>query len=1254
MQHIPPELTSTARMKKCKIPGKQLWIVVLLLSVLHMSGSTKLCVSPASSPHIGSEKRDPQECHTLEEYVTKYNSLIQSNTVLQFLSGTHNLSTTFNITRKLNVSLLGCARDVTIRCTGENSGIIFSNSTENRLTSLKLIGCRAIAPLKYKDRAALIVIDGTNFTLTNVTIQNALNAGILLISINETTFISRLNILNTNFTSEQRRGSEIAYYKKKHTNYKLVIQDSTFADNKCYEANKKNRPQVSGLVIRVSGCNAAINVTRSEFRNNSGTAAGGNLMINMVKIPDISKVSVNLSNLLIIQGNAPKGGGLYLFITKLTKSNSTKSGNFVKSGSPSAEAKSYTIIENVNFTRNVATILGAALYTQLKASPQTANVQHIISVRNCTFDSNKLRSGKKGGIAIHNNYFDIDSYLSQFTPQYMVNLCNCTFQNHSIVTGNNKSGGNSVIFINTHDHFEITDTTITNNSVNAVTAVSSNLVLKGNITLSYNNGSSGGGLLLCEGSTIYLTPNMTMWIHNNHVKYTGGGICVEESCLIDRPKCFFQVTNEIKLNPDLLKTTKIHIYNNKADYGGADIYGGNIDFCYLIDSPEKNRATNQTDEVFGAIFNVSNATVTSPPRQICFCDSNGIDCAKNSTHATAYPGEIFQVSMVLVGQLNGTVPGNVKTSLHEKNVTVQPLVQFIPSKCTPINYTVNGDSGNTTLQIRAQLTRDQSGYERLRQYKEKSLKVTLKSCPVGFDPAKDDENSTACSTCTLHFDDLECHVKRKVFMKRKQGANTWIGFEYEDNTTAGMPTAIKYNENCPFDYCRKEEMKLHLNMSVKAENICANNRTGIMCGTCKELYSSVLGSSKCEICSNRNLIPLLITFAFAGLFLVAVLTLLNLTIAEGTLSGLIFYANIIECNSSFIIPSSNHYSFPTPIFRVFIAWINLDLGITTCFFDGMDDYTEAWLQFVFPLYIWSISIVIILLTSKFQVVARIASRNAVKVLATLVLLSYATFTYAVVSAFSFSRVHTLGRDNSTETVWLLDGNLTYFGFKHALLFATALCLGLLTLPLILALLFIKHLQRFSHKRAFRWVERLKPFLDAFTGPYTNNGRFWPGLLLLARICLSTSGGLNTLSSDRVTQGVTSLVIIILLCTAALVRPGLYTVHALDALEYFFFLNLTVLFIGSLYYDGHRHKQKIVFDSTVGLAFAVFTAIVLYHLLLKVRGYASSRIVAWLNARLRDLKNFLARRKNRAHIMRNYPPYHGFNQDREPLLSDYED
>jgi len=60
------------------------------------------------------------------------------------------------------------------------------------------------------------------------------------------------------------------------------------------------------------------------------------------------------------------------------------------------------------------------------------------------------------------------------------------------------------------------------------------------------------------------------------------------------------------------------------------------------------------------------------------------------------------------------------------------------------------------------------------------------------------------------------------------------------------------------------------------------------------------------------------------------LFLLDLTVKAGTLHGLIFYSNIVAANHHIFIPQSAN----NPA-SIFIAWLNLDLGIQTCFYNGM-------------------------------------------------------------------------------------------------------------------------------------------------------------------------------------------------------------------------------------------------------------------------------------------------------------------------------
>ena len=131
---------------------------------------------------------------------------------------------------------------------------------------------------------------------------------------------------------------------------------------------------------------------------------------------------------------------------------------------------------------------------------------------------------------------------------------------------------------------------------------------------------------------------------------------------------------------------------------------------------------------------------------------------------------------------------------------------------------------------------------------------------------------------------------------------------------------------------------------------CAFNRSGILCGACERGLSHVLGTSKCILCTSLWTPPIIVTLiAAAGCVLVVALLFLNITVSAGTINGLIFYTNIIRANFAIFFPHQMSKSF----LSMFIAWLNLDLGIEMCFYNGLNAYAKTWFQFMFPLYIWS-------------------------------------------------------------------------------------------------------------------------------------------------------------------------------------------------------------------------------------------------------------------------------------------------------------
>ena len=97
----------------------------------------------------------------------------------------------------------------------------------------------------------------------------------------------------------------------------------------------------------------------------------------------------------------------------------------------------------------------------------------------------------------------------------------------------------------------------------------------------------------------------------------------------------------------------------------------------------------------------------------------------------------------------------------------------------------------------------------------------------------------------------------------------------------------------------------------------------------------------------------------------------TLTVAQGMINGLLFYANIIWAYQGEFLSLSvtqhdnqnskdlfNHFMF----LRVFIAWMNLNFGIHWClaFAKGLDAVSKTLLQYIFPIYLWIIAGVIVI------------------------------------------------------------------------------------------------------------------------------------------------------------------------------------------------------------------------------------------------------------------------------------------------------
>ena len=347
----------------------------------------------------------------------------------------------------------------------------------------------------------------------------------------------------------------------------------------------------------------------------------------------------------------------------------------------------------------------------------------------------------------------------------------------------------------------------------------------------------------------------------------------------------------------------------------------------------------------------------------------------------------------------------------------------------------------------------------------------------------------------------------------------------------------------------------------------------------------MLGFNQCEECTNDH-IALIIQFAVAGIALVAFVIVLNLTVSVGTVNGLIFHANVVKIYEPIFFSGG-----PIPILSQFISWINLHLGIETCFFDGMDSCSETSLQFIFPAYIWFILILIIILLRYSSKVVQLVGRQVIPVPATMILLSYTKPIRTVFHVIHRARINC---NNNIFLRWYIESNVQYVGGCHLPLFIFSLFVLIFLIVPYTFFLFTIPLFEGPLSKYMCCCQKLstymKPFFDAYGGPYKDKCRFWTGLLLLVRVILALVVSQDVKATTSLAV-LTCLLIVIIFMYFFL--KGVYRQFSLVCLELIFILNLILMAYTNLQ-NFEKSKQQVPSILLVSISFVLFCGIIFYH------------------------------------------------------------
>ena len=708
-------------------------------------------------------------------------------------------------------------------------------------------------------------------------------------------------------------------------------------------------------------------------------------------------------------------------------------------------------------------------------------------------------------------------------------------------------------------------------------ASNSSIIISGTVHFVNNKAENGGGISLEENDRLHglSASNDTLNFTSNIATYHGGALYVNDSSNTE-----FCISPGAAVTECFFVSIFFEFEGNFAGVSGSDLFGGFLDRCMpsLSNAPTGLISLRESSNI--ELYD----TVSSLPVQVCYCINGVHNCTYRPDFIQVETEGSFSVEIIALDQVSHGVSATFDCSLTSttSGLRQDEVIQHVSKNCTKLNFSVELFTTlgleNLLLSVRGPCNATEMSKGNV------TINVTC-SCPLGFQNSKSEKCNCVCHEVLKPYN-AECDVGIRSIIRND---NFWIS--YIESTEAYL-----IYPNCPFDYCHPKgsNVTIDLNTPNGSDAQCASNRAGILCGTCQPGLSVSLGSSRCLHCPSYwpwSMAAILVAFILAGIALVCLLLVLNLTVAVGTLNAIIFYANIVSANWSAIFQTSE-VSFAT----IFISWLNFDIGFDTCFYNGMDTYVKTWLQLAFPLYI----IFLVAIIMKFSQCSDrfghlIGKKDPVATLATLVLLSYTKFLQVIITVFSSG---ILRYSNSRrEYVWLPDATIEYIASKHILLFVTAIITLLVGLIYTLLLFSWQWLLRCPTKR-LKWIrnQKLNYFMEMYSIPYTPTHRYWTGLLLLIRVSIYLISAFNPSSDPRITLSSTTFILSFLFLYIAMFGVRMYKHCLANAMESITYFNLISLSIFTWYTTDAGGNQEAVTNISIAITFVQLLVVLLYHML----------------------------------------------------------
>ena len=1107
----------------------------------------------------------------------------------------------------------GNPNDVVIRC-ADGVGVGFHNiSDQLMLSGVTISGCGMVNDalnvfldsinetlnMYYTALAntsvAVVIAASHNVMLSDMRVSDNIGFGLLAVSLYGTNTFSNVEFsqnvpLGQDFALEilrsgSRLGGGVVFQfhdwrtnPNEVKNVAVVIENSHFSNNTNYYSMELATPYLelsptlqevgytfsgaAGITVKLCQLHYSVDfvVRNSSINDNKAYIAGGaaistfrNVMNSRITFVDCSFNDNENSTSTAV------GMGLTLSLD-LWYWNSTSE----------VRGDVYLLFDSCEFVGNVASS-GGALYVTYSPGIGSGHVENVV-FKNCVFSNNSASAGAAVGA------FTFESVA--ISPSHRLTFDGCEFSSNTVTAPSTFSatliGAGAIQIQNTL--IELKDTIIKDTNGSGIQCVDSTVIVSGNVTFSNNSAVYGGGAQMIGYSYFVATNHSKLIFRRNTAYQTGGGIYYttpQNVVLSSHFDCFlyfdtfdpFCIEGCTFLDLDFV----LSFENNTAPLGTM-IYGAVLDTCiwsYTLREPFGPGGVNDknhTIEVLSTYYN--DKFQFDQPLRPTGVNTNAVDPMvkvkeNDSSMWSVMPGEQFALTGNAIDLLGNTV-SDVMLAVIDN--------QYYVNDTPTTHATVGSDGlwrirGNSESSLRVRGPTNFTAVVSVKSslsHASSSLTIQLTDCRPGFKYSLD-TYQCECDELLLNQDyikdNFRCNATNGSFSVRN---GFWFG-----NLNGGK--TLNYNVNqyvlslCGSFYCDNPLYRRHQSEGqpvslpvggfqyVNPDDLdsqCLPNRNGLLCGQCKEGFSVVLGTLRCEECTNSFGIFFIILFAALGILLMCVVTISDFHVSGGYINGLILYSNIIDIYYHELVKRNIPYG----IFIIY-EWLSLRWGIPVCFFQGLDPLAQAGLEFVFPIYMGLLLIITTLVARYCPIPQRY--RNAInlpKMFATMLFLTFGAVLGSSIRILSFVVVYTASGPPSWSVRWRGDPNILYFQDARHIILAVMSIAAIVYLIGTTTLLIIP--EKFC---CLTWCRRQqrkwKPISDVFQAPFRKPYfcRTWEGWRFLFRVLVICVGFFPI----SVHLWVLLLILLVFLYVQSVLHP--YEGQIRNWLDSYFILMLLVTF-----------------------------------------------------------------------------------------------